>query len=577
MIDEMKRLTIHGTTSCHTDNAHAESIFPLQKIPAEILALVLTFAAEFNVFGPPGLSRSDALTLSAVCSLWRRLAFSTPGVWTRISVVVSIPFPMPPTLLALHYHLELSKDAPLELDVDWTRHGGSNVHPLLTLLQDHVSRWSHLTYKVTGSVANGGIPGHDGYFPQIDFAASGLPFLRSLEIDATCLSSMRFKTLIGSTSRKLTALRLRDLHFFLSPITVQSFAPSLIHITHLAIKATSTAVLVALKACPNLISAHFSVPAAVEPCYLRSEYPDVYEDYSSDRDDDDLLEDMETKLRRVTLPTFFLNEDGNSTKDLEHELEQAIPFCLPHLQNLTLEVAEAGGAWGQVPFWSVFRIILAITCPMHSPTCPSLTSLSVLSYASKDEENHDDDFTSDDDRRAGLIPALEYFLDNMPGAPEKLQSLSLRAIPFTQSEFIHLLSLMPNLRELNVSEAEDGEYEDDDKYREKDIFRGGDGTFMQRMNPVACASAASTLLVPKLRHLGLTVNRDWEDHSFEDMIESRFTEGLVGDLLRSVTLRVIEIEFLDLERLKKLQSSGLAISVTSGQWYHQSKEVLRYS
>ncbi|ESK93315.1 hypothetical protein Moror_14521 [Moniliophthora roreri MCA 2997] len=546
----------------------------ISSLPPETLLHIFGFSVEKNVFGPPSISRSDSSKLGAVCSLWRSLSLSTPKVWTKISVFVSsMPLPSSTVVSALKRHIELSKNAPLELGVEWRVFGGTS-NPLLEILQAHASRWSHLSCKINGNVT-GSIVDINSNHRFYSFALPGLPFLRSLDIEATNLDCSAFEKLLECTSpQKLQALHLSALDHFLPPKTTQLIARSLNHITHVMMQVTSTAALTVLNACPNLISAHFSIPSSVESHYFfREAYADLYDEDDSDPEDD-RADDMDEQLLRWTLRDSGsqgdIHEWRMAQRELENRLNKNFPLCLSHLRSLTLRVPDSSDAWRRMPFWAVCRILNALTCP-------SLTSFALIANATKDEETHDDGFTSEKDAGASLVPALEWFF-NKSGIAATLQSLALHSIPLRETQLIELLEMTSYLTELNISEAADIDHESFcwSIKESKDIT----GTVLMKRMVLSKGCPESTngndsarMLLPRLRQLALTVNKDWQDHAFEDMLESRFSSGST-DGLQSVFLRVLDIEYLDLERLKKLQLSGLAIRVMDGQ---QSEEILGYS
>ncbi|PPQ97224.1 hypothetical protein CVT26_000751 [Gymnopilus dilepis] len=80
----------------------------LRKLPAEIIGQI------FEVCGPFSDEQDCRLRTGAICRSWRRISWATPGVWSRITVILSAPEEPRQAELAEEW-LQRSGDLPLDI------------------------------------------------------------------------------------------------------------------------------------------------------------------------------------------------------------------------------------------------------------------------------------------------------------------------------------------------------------------------------------------------------------------------------------------------------------------------------
>lgn len=81
-----------------TDNLPQQSSSPISALPAELLAEIFIFCLPTDRYPIP--TPTDApLLLTQVCSLWRSVAISLPGLWTAIHIKFCRP-----AFISLHRH-----------------------------------------------------------------------------------------------------------------------------------------------------------------------------------------------------------------------------------------------------------------------------------------------------------------------------------------------------------------------------------------------------------------------------------------------------------------------------------------
>ncbi|TFK36661.1 hypothetical protein BDQ12DRAFT_713938 [Crucibulum laeve] len=142
--------------------AHKAVLSPIRKIPTEVLAEVFVHCITNERFISPSLT-SPPLLLTSICSTWRNIALTTPGLWASILVDVSGHCYSPPISVVKTW-VERSGSSPLTFRI--TENGGSiptergTQSPLSAVLDifiPHHSRWRniHLIYKDYFTVQTG--------------------------------------------------------------------------------------------------------------------------------------------------------------------------------------------------------------------------------------------------------------------------------------------------------------------------------------------------------------------------------------------------------------------------------------
>ncbi|KAE9408923.1 hypothetical protein BT96DRAFT_627091 [Gymnopus androsaceus JB14] len=132
-----------------TDNLLQEYPWPLEREPPTQLTL-------------PAIAYLPALAISAVCTRWRSMALSSPGLWSQFRLEIAPIAPKPEMMHMSNarsgfisisqLYLDRSADSPLIIDLQ-TPAGTKNDQSkpsVLGLLLDHTSRWK--TFSYTGDL-----------------------------------------------------------------------------------------------------------------------------------------------------------------------------------------------------------------------------------------------------------------------------------------------------------------------------------------------------------------------------------------------------------------------------------------
>ncbi|KAF9258701.1 hypothetical protein L218DRAFT_964284 [Marasmius fiardii PR-910] len=176
--------------------------------------------------------------------------------------------------------------------------------------------------------------------------------------------------------------------------------------------------------------------------------------------------------------------------------------------------------------------------------CPSLTSLSLVTTNFR--------YESYITLSSFFTNALINFL-RRSGSGKTLKSFQLVEIPIQTSDVIRVLHALPSLYTFRFHSIVQGKF--------PPIL---DYTFFCALNswPISSGNGAvyprRTVALPNLREAEFTVGTDWEDHAFENMLQSR----LDGEL-KSVLLRIRgQVKNLDIGWLDRINSkSDLAVRV----------------
>ncbi|KDR67519.1 hypothetical protein GALMADRAFT_258139 [Galerina marginata CBS 339.88] len=152
-----KMLIRHRELRTRMNHSHNPII---QQVPTEVVARIF----ELCVLEPLGASyremtkneRRMPLIIGSVCRVWRQIAFSTPQIWTSISIHLGNrhrPAQSGPTYYTLAEEwLSRSRDLPLSVHVYGDEH--SEEIRLLELLSQHSSRWECLDLALPYRVAS---------------------------------------------------------------------------------------------------------------------------------------------------------------------------------------------------------------------------------------------------------------------------------------------------------------------------------------------------------------------------------------------------------------------------------------
>ncbi|KDR74048.1 hypothetical protein GALMADRAFT_598978 [Galerina marginata CBS 339.88] len=153
----------------------------IQQIPTEIVACIfqLSIPERPSEVSSRSLSKNEIrapLILGSVCQVWRQIAFSTPQIWTYISIYLEKKFRSATARPALYElaqeWLDRSGAFPLSVYIYGDRHtGGPNITPLIEIVNRCSSRWKHLELELPRS-----------YVSRFTGNSSGTSILQSLRL-----------------------------------------------------------------------------------------------------------------------------------------------------------------------------------------------------------------------------------------------------------------------------------------------------------------------------------------------------------------------------------------------------------
>ncbi|KDR67518.1 hypothetical protein GALMADRAFT_258138 [Galerina marginata CBS 339.88] len=159
----------------------------IQQVPTEVVARIfeLCVLERLPEVSYRGMTKNEIgmpLIIGSVCRVWRQIAFSTPQIWTSISIHLGNrhrPAQSGPTYYTLAEEwLNRSRDLPLSIHVYGDEHSRGN--RLLELLSQHSSRWECLDLALPYRVAS-----------CLQGNSSGTSILRRLQLHCEDDSSYR--------------------------------------------------------------------------------------------------------------------------------------------------------------------------------------------------------------------------------------------------------------------------------------------------------------------------------------------------------------------------------------------------
>ncbi|KAJ3725210.1 hypothetical protein C8R42DRAFT_660860 [Lentinula raphanica] len=92
-------------------------ISPIRKLPNELLLCIFEHACGMNHLTSGHIQSMPALAISGVCSHWRVLARTSPQLWSRIRVYLTMMHPDHIVTDLLQYYVDLSQQSPLSFEV----------------------------------------------------------------------------------------------------------------------------------------------------------------------------------------------------------------------------------------------------------------------------------------------------------------------------------------------------------------------------------------------------------------------------------------------------------------------------
>ncbi|KAJ7166378.1 hypothetical protein C8R43DRAFT_193380 [Mycena crocata] len=141
-------------------------IAPIHKLPAELLVEIFLVATKSLVttksWSPfDQTERRVVHTLSQVCAYWRRLAHTTPQLWTGYLATTLKKTPSENYLASMKQWLERSSPLPIPVHLHKPIHGkGIDVGPLMDVFISVAHRWKSATFYIPSLSFFSHIPGN---------------------------------------------------------------------------------------------------------------------------------------------------------------------------------------------------------------------------------------------------------------------------------------------------------------------------------------------------------------------------------------------------------------------------------
>ncbi|KAJ7472644.1 hypothetical protein FB451DRAFT_1250241 [Mycena latifolia] len=247
-------------------DAHLALVSPARRLPEDVVAEIFTAALPSDRNSVMSGAESPLL-LCHLCRAWRRLALSTPRLWTTLHIVAP---GTPSKLLEIDKCIDawLSRSGSLPLSISIARSQtaafGFDVSKLVETLIRFSNRWNHLHLLLSL---------HSSFKPLATLSADDVPLLQSVVIDGPDIES----DTMSFMSTNLLRLSLRQPHFRYPPVRWGQ-------LRHLSIgynadprlgtsPAPTVGVLAIMRQCPDLetcsVAIHRELQNAVEaPCHL---------------------------------------------------------------------------------------------------------------------------------------------------------------------------------------------------------------------------------------------------------------------------------------------------------------------
>ncbi|KAK7047156.1 hypothetical protein VNI00_006822 [Paramarasmius palmivorus] len=569
---KMYRLTKSIDQLEEQQNLFCSLFAPIRKLPPEALSLIFSYAISKNRFSNIDKSWSNASFLCLVCHHWREVALSTPQIWGRIALEVDVAVGCSPYIVEyLKTHLERAQSTLLAVELTVTSNE-RHVHHLctdatrclLSTLFEHSNRWRSLILATSGGIS--------AFCVAETILENGLGSLQSLAlgVHVTEGGDENVLDLLRNHTPNLIAMNLKQ---YTSVDVLRQTTFPFSQITRLYLYTTPKGAVHSFEVCPQVVDIHIVVGAAT-PSLLRSLLGTRSDESDSDSESISRSQTEKTTLRRVD------------------------PHILPHLQSLTIEVKNGGSYESDRPFYHVGKILNAICAP-------SLSSLSFVSDTRQSQSVYDkDEFRSyGEPVNSRFLSALtDFFARNDGQHGRVLKEFHTIGIPFIGRDLLVILKKVPCLRALTVQEAsaQSGDWNDrnvttgwnkiiSDEFLEaltcttsspldtasteaSSISNGDtDGHSVETSTASADQNAVGNhkkYILRQLKNLSLTVHKDWKGNVFERMIESRAKCATPSGVqpLEAVSLKVLrELWQVDIQRLRKVQKAGLAISIREGE------------
>ncbi|KAL0568564.1 hypothetical protein V5O48_013419 [Marasmius crinis-equi] len=112
----------------HIESQLSSLLAPIRRLPPEVLSRIFIFLVEENNFYSEEVeqSHSEASQIGLVCTYWRKVSLDTPEIWGRLRVEVEFDNPPPPVMAErLVLHIQRAREFPLELQLHVIDSGGN--------------------------------------------------------------------------------------------------------------------------------------------------------------------------------------------------------------------------------------------------------------------------------------------------------------------------------------------------------------------------------------------------------------------------------------------------------------------
>ncbi|KAJ3516409.1 hypothetical protein NLJ89_g1155 [Agrocybe chaxingu] len=180
----------------------------IKVLPPEIVSEIFLFCLPVEESDPEKISKSNSepLQLGAVCTVWRRIAWSTAALWANVILHITSFVRLPTQVLLLQEWLSRSGQLPLSIqlscseDMSWV-----NVSPeeVMKAIAEYASRWRKLDVRLPSACYR--------YLPPSDDTHS-LPLLQSLYLKPPGGQGDRLHRVTIHNSPHLTHLALSCLY-----------------------------------------------------------------------------------------------------------------------------------------------------------------------------------------------------------------------------------------------------------------------------------------------------------------------------------------------------------------------------
>ncbi|KAF9005003.1 hypothetical protein BDQ17DRAFT_1541030 [Cyathus striatus] len=145
--------------------AHVNRLSTMSRLPAEVLAEIFQYSTPYNV-NPKMTTQRELLSplfLGAVCKEWRDIAWTTPYIWTSVSILISGAKRYPIQVGLLQGWLQRARGLPLTINLEfnipsafdgnWSDAAAERNDPasIIKLLLDYSNQWKSIDFFLESS------------------------------------------------------------------------------------------------------------------------------------------------------------------------------------------------------------------------------------------------------------------------------------------------------------------------------------------------------------------------------------------------------------------------------------------